>query len=466
MHPVFDIIPRQNFAPLSAPKASVFLDLLMRLWRESHGTTGMISHATVSRIALDMAMDPSTANALNEINDDRVGTAPANRVAADAIRQLVDWEWLSPQNDTTFGTEYLFSPGGSLLLDFLNTIQEGAHDSVVTAVLRIHDALKQAAEADEDRHFRVYEAERTTDQFISDLNTIRLQLTALNNRLHSELRRHEIFDVLFGEVHSRALELLHQLSSTYHIGRYRTAINDYVHALLQPDMLQRLAADEQRGHPNHPAAEYIPRLESALVRIQDGLDFAKKELLDPLLAFEGRLTRRADVLYRATQMDSRTVRQHLHQLARLVLGHGMTLPEDFFQLEIPELPPQGHLPHITRIVRTFTPDKAQGPRLTKAELQAAEEAALNSARQWFGPEAANAYLAEQLGDRNSLRASELADLPVPAFHLVTSLWEWRALLHYDLTTLPDPARVTVGNARFDDFSITPHHPNGAGGATS
>lgn len=454
MHSVYDIIPPENFAPLSAPKASLFLELLFRLWRTSNAATNMIAHATVNDIAFNLALEPGTATEIRSIQDDRVkGEMTPEHFAAYAVQQLIRWEWLSAENDATFSTEYLFSPGGAMLLDFLNRVGEGAHDEVTTAVLRIHDGLSQAVDRQDDRHTRIYDAQRITDQFVNDLNALRLQLTSLNNRLNSELQRHEIFDVLLGEAHDRALGLLHRLNNTHHISRYRPAINEHIERLLLPSKLREAAAGAQEANPSTTVEEHLPRLESALVHIQQRLDYAKTELLDPLLAAEGRLSHRANALYRAAHVDTRTLRHRLLRIAKAALGQGVPLPDDFFNLDLPEQPPETTLPNLVRMPRVFEPAKVKTPRLTPAELKAEEEKALNQARNYFGPDALNAWLAERMKGRESIRASELTDPPVPGVHLITNLWEWRAFLNFELRALPNAERVTVGNARFEDFVI-------------
>lgn len=453
MHSVYDIIPRENFSPLSAPKASLFLELLFRLWRVSNATTGMISQAAVSDIAMDMALDPETAPILEAIEDDRVKEMTPERFAADAVQQLVHWRWLSAENDATFSTEYLFSPGGSMLLEFLGRLGEGAHDEVVTAVLRIHDGLNQAVERQEDRHTRIFDAQRVADQFVNELKTLRLQLTALNNMLSSEMQRHEIFDVLLGDAHHRALDLLHRLNNTHHISRYRPAINQYVERLLESAMLRAAAAAAHESNPSISVEDHVVRIEAALVHIQQRLDYAKNELLDPLLAAEGHISHRADALFRAAQIDTRTLRHRLLRIAKAALGQGVPLPDDFFRLDIMEHPPQRTFPNLVRVPRVFQPAKVSTPKLTPAELRAEEEKALHQAKNYFGPEALNAWLAERVAGRDFIRASELTDLPLPGVHLITNLWEWRAFLDFDLRAIPDAERVTAGNARFDDFVI-------------
>lgn len=458
MHPVFDIIPRENFKALSAPKASVFLELLLRLWQASDAATGMISQDTVNRVALDVATDPSAVAALQSSEDGRVkgeGEISPEQFAAEAVQQLINWNWLTAENDVTFGTEYLFSPGGSILLEFLQRVSEGAHDDVVTAVLRIHDGLYQAVAQDDDRHHRIFEAQRTADHFVNELNTLRLQMTALNNKLNSEMQRHEIFDVLLGEVHNRSIDLLHELNSTHHVSRYRPAINQYVERLLEPAMLRRAAANAHNANPSTTIDEHQAHLEAALVHIQKRLDYAKNELLDPLLATEARLSHRADALYRAAQIDTHTVRQRLLRITQLALGHGIPVPEGFFRFDIVALPPQNSLPNLVRMPHVFQPAKVKAPKLTPAEFRAAEQEALESATNRFGPEALNAWLEQQMAGRTHLRASELSDLPIRGVHLITNLWEWRSLLRFTLQPITDAKRVTVDNARFDDFIIAP-----------
>lgn len=426
---LFNIIPPNLFKPLSAPGAAIYADVLLRLFHEAQRSYQPLSREAALYIVGDVLADPAALSLTEDADDEPA--ADQSDLALDAIqsratailRYLTRCGWFRSEMQSDFTQTYVLPDYTFRLLAVLTEITRNDPPSLRGLICAIHDMLLAAAR-EGDAYIRLPEAHRQTMHLINGLKELQHNIGAHIEQLVQQSEARAVLEQLFFNYRNEIVDrVYHQLRTTDHISRFR------------PGVIQALKQIEVDGHVDTIAqrlfqSQDAPTIEAAAIQARDQLRDIREQFdsLDRFLqAIDTRHSQFVDSAVRNVELRltaSSTTSGQLHTILERLLTDpelsGRELPDEFallidlFKLELADseslMPP-------TQAAVPFVPEPVALPVLSEEQIAAAQTATLRQLNRAISRERVRRFAFELLGDRESLRGSEIAlddpgDLPL------------------------------------------------------
>jgi hypothetical protein len=426
---LFDTIPPTLFKPLAAPGAAVYAEVLLRLFAEAQRSYQPLSRESALYIVGDVLGDPLALKLTDDALDELPGDEPD--VASDAIqgraaailRYLTRCGWFRSEIQSDFTQTYILPDYTFRLLAVLSEITRNEPLSLRGLICAIHDMLL-AAVREGDASIRLPEAHRQTIHLINGLKELQHNIGAHIEQLVQQSEARAVLEQLFFNYRDEIVDrVYHQLRTTDHISRFR------------PGVLQALKQIEADGHVETIAQRLVQSrdassIEAGVIRARDQLGDIREHFdsLDRFLqAIDTRHSQFVDSAVRHVELRltaSSTTSGQLHTILEWLLSDSLSprgeLPEeattlvDLFRLELIDsdslMPP-------SQAAAPFVPEPVALPVLSEEAIAAAQSATLRQLNRAISRERVRRFALDLLGDRDSLRGSEITlddpgDLPL------------------------------------------------------
>lgn len=169
---LFDVVPAGLFAPLAAPGARVYLEVLLDLHREARRQSEPLSRQLVIDCVYRHLL---RSGALEQTGDlagaeDLEGPDPVLSRATALTRYLTERGWLQVETEADFSSRYILPTYAFRLLTLLEEIADNEPPPLTGLVYTIHSVLQQARREGAD--FGVSEAARNTQQLLNGLKEL------------------------------------------------------------------------------------------------------------------------------------------------------------------------------------------------------------------------------------------------------------------------------------------------------
>lgn len=426
---LFNIIPTNLFKPLAAPGAEIYAEVLLRLFREAQRSYQPLSREAALYTVGDVLGDPAALSLTQDADEEPAGES--SDLAVDAIqarasailRYLMRCGWFRSEMQSDFTQTFILPDYAFRLLAVLAEITRNDPPSLRGLICAIHDMLL-AATREGDAYIRLPEAHRQTMHLINGLKELQHNIGAHIEQLVQQSEARAVLEQLFFNYRDEIVDrVYHQLRTTDHISRFR------------PGVIQALKQIEADGHVDTMAqrlfqSQDAPTIEAAAIHARDQVRDIQEQFdsLDRFLqAIDTRHSQFVDSAVRNVELRltaSSTTSGQLHTILEHVLNDpalsGRELPDEFatlvdlFKLELVDaeslMPPtQANVP--------FVPEPVALPVLSEEQIAAAQTATLRQLNRAISRERVRRFAFDLLGDRESLRGSEIAlddpgDLPL------------------------------------------------------
>jgi hypothetical protein len=414
---LFNILPANLFKPLAAPGAAVYAEVLLHLFAAAQRSYQPLSREAAMYIVSDVLGDPLALDLTGDAVDQPPGDEPdfdaiQSRAAA-ILRYLTRCGWFRSEIQSDFTQSYILPDYTFRLLSVLSEITRNDPPSLRGLICAIHDMLL-AAVREGDAAIRLPEAHRQTLHLVNGLKELQHNIGAHIEQLVQQSEARAVLEQLFFNYRDEIVDrVYHQLRTTDHISRFR------------PGVIQALKQIEADGHIETIAQRLVQSRDASsiaagMIRARDQLGEIREHFdsLDRFLqAIDTRHSQFVDSAVRNVELRltaSSSTSGQLHTILEWLLTDPALargeLPEelaaliDLFKLELIDaeslMPP-------TQAAVPFVPQPVALPVLSDEEIAAAQSATLRQLNRAISRERVRRFAFELLGERDSLRGSEI-----------------------------------------------------------
>jgi len=467
MSALFDVIPERLFAPLAAPGAAAYADILLCLFEETNRHQQPLSRDLALDVVADILARPGVMQTteeaareddavLEETNDDAVP-----RRAAVVLRYLARCGWVRMETERDF-TQACVLP--TYTFPLLQVFKEMAsqHQRPLQRIIYTIHTLLQAAVHDDDPTDALQEAHLQTFYLRNRLKELQLNIGVHIEKVVQHLQVSDALHQFFATYRTEIMEsAYHQLRTSDHVSRFRPGIIEALSHLETPDLIEKVAQNLRRG------GEAVSS-EDAAAQVADQIRDIREyfEGFDNVLSVIGtRHDQFVDAAVRAVERQlaaSTTTSGQLHT----ILTHLLSVQAHRSTEEVSEECDAIHTLHkllladefsLMAAARTALPFIAEPEALTgisRADEEAARAQTLRHMNETLSRRRVGRFVLEALAGREHMQAAEMpvaepGDVPL----LIYTRLYGDGALGYRVEDDHTGPWIERGAIRFRDFTI-------------
>lgn len=426
MTDLFDILPSTLFNPLAARGAPVYVQVLLRLFDETHYHNEPLSRELALYIvaqvlnepeALRLTEDATSVSGLEAETDVETSDSwQGIQARATAIlRYLQKNGWLREEAQQDHTRSYILPDYAFRLLRVLREIVSKEALPLAGLICSIHDLL-QATVRDGNAHIRLPEAHRQTLYLLNGLKELQHNIGRHIEQVLHQLEARAVLKQFFLHYRDEIVDrVYHQLRTTDHLSRFRPAILESLTHLEQGEEIQR-AAERMRMNADAPTVDAAAsQLLRQIQEIRDhfeGLD----RLLQAIDMRHGQFVASAVRTVELHLTASSTTSGQLYTILSHLLEKDITPANDPLPSRYASLVNLFHLSLIdsdslappSRAAIRFVPEPVATPRLSDKARQEAIERTRHQLTRAISRQRVRRFAEELLRERDEIRGAEIS----------------------------------------------------------
>ena len=468
---LFEIIPESFFSPLASPSRLVYWDCICKLFAVTRGQLSFGVERSVLMDELEFYFSSTMAADLKEAEEAGVGQDPRDK-AGFILRRLEACGWLSTETDYSFVQRTSFRDYAITLIRTLIGISEKKKQEYQGYIYTIYSLVRIPLEENPQPGTALLQIHKNTDDLIAGLKSLSSNIKSYIDDLTRHSTVAEILDALLNDYYTNIVDkAYHRLLTSDNVSKFR------------PEIVSRLEGFNKNPIYIEEAAKEIARIEE-ITPVQAS-ERVKSLLIDVIDAFR----QMDDILNDINQKNARYQRAAIGRAKFLLLAkediqgqlrdillylgeEAERRQEDFnaiYELEEIEglvrlfsweyLDTDSLYEPIEK-KKAFVPAPMPKRKPDAAEREKRRKALFEKIDQQVSPEKIDAYIRSYLGDKESIKAS---DLPLEGEGFVNLIYAriygQRKEMSY---TIEKGETVTVGSYQFPNFTIWSKKGRGEG----